>query len=149
MLQRPHFLPKDSPSSVAQTAHCVRIIFARGQPAMPKPRRLLALFASVLQPLASAAAGLQTYVPLCARTFSGDDLCRPLLPVAAATRSHVAAAARPSPKTRPLALGTSKTPSPPPLYKKKGSQQSLTNHAPRLVDADGLDQRHRKARRPQ
>ena len=26
MLQRPHFLPKDSPSSVAQTAHCVRII---------------------------------------------------------------------------------------------------------------------------
>ena len=27
MLQRPHFLPKVSPSSVAQTAHCVRIIF--------------------------------------------------------------------------------------------------------------------------
>ena len=26
MLQRPHFLPKVSPSSVAQTAHCVRII---------------------------------------------------------------------------------------------------------------------------
>jgi len=26
MLQRPHFLPKESPSSVAQTAHCVRII---------------------------------------------------------------------------------------------------------------------------
>ena len=27
MLQRPHFLPKVSPRSVAQTAHCVRIIF--------------------------------------------------------------------------------------------------------------------------
>ena len=26
MLQRPHFLPKDKPRSVAQTAHCVRII---------------------------------------------------------------------------------------------------------------------------
>ena len=26
MLQRPHFLPNDKPSSVAQTAHCVRII---------------------------------------------------------------------------------------------------------------------------
>ena len=27
MLQRPHFFPKDKPRSVAQTAHCVRIIF--------------------------------------------------------------------------------------------------------------------------
>ena len=26
MLQRPHFFPNDKPSSVAQTAHCVRII---------------------------------------------------------------------------------------------------------------------------
>ena len=26
VLQRPHFLPNDKPSSVAQTAHCVRII---------------------------------------------------------------------------------------------------------------------------
>ena len=37
MLQRPHFFPKVKPSSVAQTAHCVRIILcmvkiARGQP---------------------------------------------------------------------------------------------------------------------
>ena len=32
MLQRPHFLPKDKPSSVAQTAHCVRIIPQVGQP---------------------------------------------------------------------------------------------------------------------
>ena len=26
VLQRPHFFPNDKPSSVAQTAHCVRII---------------------------------------------------------------------------------------------------------------------------
>ena len=31
MLQRPHFLPKVSPRSVAQTAHCVRIILYMGK----------------------------------------------------------------------------------------------------------------------
>ena len=35
-----------------------------------------------------------------------------------------------------------------PLDKRNGSQ-SLTNHAPRLVDAHRLDERHREARRPQ
>jgi hypothetical protein len=56
VLQRPHFLPKDSPSSVAQTAHCVRIISYMvkslgGSPTMPKglkkPRQ--AMLASVLR----------------------------------------------------------------------------------------------------
>ena len=32
MLQRPHFFPNDKPSSVAQTAHCVRIIQQVGRP---------------------------------------------------------------------------------------------------------------------
>ena len=49
MLQRPHFLPNDKPSSVAQTAHCVRIILyvvksLGGSPTMQKPvdvRRLM------------------------------------------------------------------------------------------------------------
>jgi len=48
-------LPKESPRSVAQTAHCVRIILyvlksLGGSPAMQKPwRQLVPRFASVLR----------------------------------------------------------------------------------------------------
>jgi len=47
VLQRPHFLPEVSPSSVAQTAHCVRIISCGQLRAL---RGLLSL--SALLPLA-------------------------------------------------------------------------------------------------
>ena len=55
MLQRPHFLPKVSPSSVAQTAHRVRIILymvkSLGQPYDAKclQKGSSCLLASVLQ----------------------------------------------------------------------------------------------------
>ena len=66
MLQRPHFLPKDSPSSVAQTAQCVRIILyvvesRGGSPAMQKHSRgakKLALLVPYL-PLANSMCGAQ------------------------------------------------------------------------------------------
>ena len=48
MLQRPHFFPKESPRSVAQTAHCVRIISYMvkalgGSPAMQSPPEALSI----------------------------------------------------------------------------------------------------------
>ena len=107
MLQRPHFLPKVKPRSVAQTAHCVRIILyvvksLGGSPAMQKPLSLSSSwFASVLQPL--AARGQINHPPLSVFSRHWRRLA-----TAAPVAAPIAAAARPNPKTKGAIAAPSK-----------------------------------------
>ena len=86
MLQRPHFLPNDKPSSVAQTAHCVRIILCMvkslgGSPTMQKPAGDSAVFASALQPLANSCKEASRQDASAAIAFgAADDPWLELLP---------------------------------------------------------------------